>query len=418
MLDTENKEPHTESKKPEDEIKKAAMGVRYKKRTAEPAVLSSDAKPRLRTLPIFLTFTVVAIAAALSWAMWNVYMAAPWTRDATVRVYIVTVAPQVAGQIVRLPLKDNQFVRNGDLLMVIDPTNYKIAVNQAAAALDQAKANAQDAQAQYDRRKNLTTLSTSIEEKQIYEAKALSTKAAVEQASATLEQARVNLERTEIRSPVNGYITNLLAQLGNYSNAGVNQLSIVNTDSYWIDGYFEETQLAAFREGDPVHFKLMGSNQTVRGHVSSLARGIQVPNAQPDAAGLAKVNPIFTWVRLAQRVPVRIQIDEHPKDVPLVAGMTATVEVKSKDAGMSSPSSQVTQLLNRLGLNMKRGDSPQSADARNSRQELDDAPRTRAPVENSAPLLGDVPRNAAPKSDAPRPLHSRKRHKHRRGEAY
>jgi multidrug resistance efflux pump len=146
------------------------------------------------------------------------------------------------------------------------------------------------------------------------------------------------LERTEIRSPVNGYITNLLAQLGNYANAGVNQLSIVNTDSFWIDGYFEETQLASIREGDPVRIKLMGSNQTLRGHVSSLARGIQVPNAQPDAAGLAKVNPIFTWVRLAQRVPVRIHIDDYPKDVPLVAGMTATVEVTPRDAVISTPS--------------------------------------------------------------------------------
>ena len=197
--------------------------------------------------------------------------------------------------------------------MVIDPTNYRIAVKQAEAFLDQAKANAQDAQAEYDRRKNLTTLSTSIEEKQIYQAKALSTKAAVELAAASLAQARVNLERTEIRSPVNGYVTNLLAQLGNYANAGVSQLSIVNTDSFWIDGYFEETQLASIRENDPVLIKLMSSAQVLRGHVSSLARGIEVLNAQPDAAGLAKVNPIFTWVRLAQRVPVRIHIDEYPE---------------------------------------------------------------------------------------------------------
>src|SRR5262249_53621951 len=272
----------------------------------------------------------VAIAAALSWAMWNVYVAAPWTRDATVRVYIVTMAPQIAGQIVQLPISDNQFVHKGDLLMVIDPTNYKIAVKQAEASLGQAKANAQDAVAEYDRRKNLTTLSTSIEEKQVYEAKALSANATVDQAAANLDQARVNLARTEIRSPVNGYVTNLLAQLGNYANAGVNQLSIVNTDSYWIDGYFEETQLPSIHEGDPVRIQLMGSSQILRGRVSGLARGIEVPNAQPDAAGLAKVNPIFTWVRLAQRVPVRIHLDEEPKDVPLVAGMTATVQVDPK----------------------------------------------------------------------------------------
>jgi RND family efflux transporter MFP subunit len=236
----------------------------------------------------------------------------------------------VAGQIVQLPISDNQFVHKDDLLMVIDPTNYRIAVKNAEAYLDQAKANAQDAQAEYDRRKNLTTLSTSLETKEVYLAKALSAKAAVEQAEANLDQARVNLARTELRSPVNGYVTNLLAQLGNYANTGVNQLSIVNTDSYWIDGYFEETQLASIREGDPVRIKLMGSNEILRGHVSSLARAIQVLNAQPDAAGLAKVNPIFTWVRLAQRVPVRIQIDDYPKDVPLVAGMTATVEARPR----------------------------------------------------------------------------------------
>jgi multidrug resistance efflux pump len=292
-----------------------------------PRAAIEDSEPRLRVVPILITFITVAIAAALSWAMWDVYMAAPWTRDATVRVYVVTIAPQVAGQIVQLPVSDNQPVHKDDLLMVIDPTNYTIAVKQAEAVLDQAKANSKDAEAEYNRRKNLTTLSTSVEQKEIYEAKALSTSATVEQAAANLDQARVNLKRTEIRSPVNGYVTNLIAQLGNYANAGENKLSIVNTDSFWIDGYFEETQLASIHAGDPVRIKLMGSTKAIRGHVGSVARGIEVPNAQPDAAGLAKVNPIFTWVRLAQRVPVRIHLDDYPDDVPLVAGMTATVQV-------------------------------------------------------------------------------------------
>jgi len=196
-----------------------------------------QAKPRLPIVPILTTFITVAIAGVLSWAMWSAYMIAPWTRDATVRVYIVTIAPEVAGQIVQLPVSDNQFVHKDDLLMVIDPRNYSIAVENIEAALEQAKANAQEAQAEYDRRQNLTTLSTSIETKQEYLAKALGAKAAVDQVTASLKQARVNLARTEIRSPVNGYVTNLLAQLGNYANAGVNQLSIVNTDSYWIDSF-------------------------------------------------------------------------------------------------------------------------------------------------------------------------------------
>jgi multidrug resistance efflux pump len=306
----------------------AAIANRHRDDDLPPREAEDEVKPRFRIVPILITFITVGIAGALSLAMWNVYVAAPWTRDATVRVYVVKIAPQVAGLIVQLPVSDNQFVRKDDLLLVIDPTNYRIAVKLAEASLDQAKANAQDAEAEYERRKRLTTLSTSIEEKEIYQAKALSTQAAVEQAAANLDQARVNLKRTEIRSPVNGYVTNLIAQLGDYANVGENKLSIVNTDSYWIDGYFEETQLASIREGDPVLIKLMGSAQILRGHVASLARGIEVPNAQPDAAGLAKVNPIFTWVRLAQRVPVRIHLDDFPKDVPLVAGMTATVEVK------------------------------------------------------------------------------------------
>jgi len=315
-----------------DSLKDTAI-AEVRQDDASPRQALGEAKPRLRIVPILITLIVAAIAAALSWAMWNVYMAAPWTRDATVRAYVVTIAPQISGLIVKLPVLDNQLVHVDDLLMVIDPTNYRIAVKQAEAALDQAKATAQDAEAEYRRREKLTTLSTSTEEKQIYEAKALSTKAAVEQAAANLDQARVNLSRTEIRSPVNGYVTNIIAQLGDYAIAGQNKLSIVNIDSYWIDGYFEETQLASIREGDPVLIKLMGSTQILRGHVDSLARGIEVANAQPDAAGLAKVNPIFTWVRLAQRVPVRIHLDEHPKDVPLIAGMTATVQVDAKRPG-------------------------------------------------------------------------------------
>jgi multidrug resistance efflux pump len=110
----------------------------------------------------------------------------------------------------------------------------------------------------------------------------------------------VNLKRTEIRSPVNGYVAHLLSQLGDYANAGENKLS----SSFWIDGYFEETQLASIPAGDLVRIKLLGSTEILSGHVGSIARGIEVPNAQPDAAVLAKVNPIFIWVRLAQRVPV------------------------------------------------------------------------------------------------------------------
>ncbi len=285
------------------------------------------AKRRFRVIPLLITLVVVAIAAPLGWAMWKAYMGTPWTRDGTVRVYVVTMAAEISGRIVRLPVADNQFVHKGDLLMVIEPTNYKIAVNLAEAAVQQAEAEAQNAAREAKRRRQLSTLEVTVEEQQSFEASATAAEARYQQALANLDQARVNLERTEIHSPVNGWVTNLLAQLGDYVNVGQNEITLVDSDSYWVDGYFEESNLASIREGDPAKVKLMGYSQIVTGHVGSIARGINVPNAQPDQAGLASVNPIFTWVRLAQRIPVRIDIDKVPDGVRLVAGMTATVEI-------------------------------------------------------------------------------------------
>jgi multidrug resistance efflux pump len=282
---------------------------------------------RLRILPLLITLATIAVAVVLGQAMWDAYMGAPWTRDGTVRAYVVTMAPEVSGRIVELPVADNQFVHKGDLLMVIDPTNFKIAVSLAEAAVQQAQANAQNAAIEAKRRQELTTLAVTVEEKQTFASNALASQAQYQQAAANLDQARVNLQRTEIRSPVNGWVTNLLAQLGDFANIGQNEISLVDADSFWVDGYFEETNLEPIQVGDPASIKLMGYSQIVRGHVGSIARGINVANAQPNGQGLANVNPIFTWVRLAQRIPVRIQIDQVPEGVVLSAGMTATVQI-------------------------------------------------------------------------------------------
>ena len=158
----------------------------------------------------------------------------------------------------------------------------------------------------------------------------MSAEATLAQAKAQLSQAQVNLERTRILSPADGYVTNLLAQLGDYVNVGVNSISVVDANSFWVDGYFEETNLAPIRVGDQVQIKLMGHDQIVRGHVDSIARAINVANAQPNSQGVATVNPIFTWVRLAQRIPVRVHIDVVPPGVVLAAGMTATVEIDDR----------------------------------------------------------------------------------------
>lgn len=354
--------------------------------TALPSVPEPQApkRPRRRIVPFVITLATVAVAAVLGWGMWRVYMDAPWTRDAAVRAYVVTMAPEVAGRIVELPLVDNKYVRKGDLLMVIEPTNYSIAVQQAEAAVQQAEASVQSvdalitvqhaqisnteaqrdrqqaalvfAQQQADRYKTLArdgwasvqndqqytsqlrqqeaalssareTLNQALRQLESLKAQRLGAEATLAQTKAQLRQAQVNLGRTRIVSPVDGYVTNLLAQLGDYVNVGVNTISLVDADSFWVDGYFEETNLGPIQVGDPARIKLMGRSEIVRGHVDSISRAIAVSNAQPNGQGVATVNPIFTWVRLAQRIPVRIHIDEVPPGVVLSAGMTATVEI-------------------------------------------------------------------------------------------
>jgi multidrug resistance efflux pump len=294
------------------------------------AVTKSNPGWLLRHFRIAITLVAVAFALLAAWTLWAVYMGAPWTRDATVRAYVVTMAPEVAGRIVELPVRDNQFVRKGDLLIVIDPTDYRIAVALAEAQVAQTKATAENALAQTTRRDKLTNMSVSEETKQTFKTTWLSADASHRQALASLEQARVKLERTRIVSPVNGHVTNLLAQFGNYANAGQNLISLVDADSFWVDGYFEETNLHGIRVGDPASIKLMGYSEIIRGHVDSIARGINVANAQPSGQGLANVNPIFTWVRLAQRIPVRIHIDQVRSGLVLSAGMTATVQIEPR----------------------------------------------------------------------------------------
>ena len=281
-----------------------------------------------RAIAVFVTLATVAIAALVGRAMWRAYVDTPWTRDGTVRAYVVTMAPEVFGRIVELRVSDNQFVHKGDLLMVIDPTDYRIAVSRASAALRQAELDAENTARLAERRESLAKLdAVALEQAQTFGNAASVAQAQVEQAKANLRQARTNLERTEIRSPVNGWVTNLLVQRDDFATVGQNEISLVDADSFWVDAYFEETQLASIRESDGAEVQLLGYEPLVRGHVESVSRGIYVANAQQSQQGLAAVNPIFTWVRLAQRVPVRIHVDDVPRGVRLVAGMTATVRV-------------------------------------------------------------------------------------------
>jgi multidrug resistance efflux pump len=373
-----------------------------------PAINRWPALSSLRVLPLLITAAVVCAAAALAFLAWQYYMGSPWTRDGTVRAYVVKIAPQVAGEIVQLPIADNQFVHKGDLLMLIDPRNYSIAVRQAQAAAEQAQAVAENANAEMTRRLKLNDIAVTQEERQTYISQATSAEANYQSALANLEQARVNFRRTQVRSPVNGYVTNLSAQLGNYANVGTLQLSVVNSDSYWVDAYFEETALERIHQGDAATIKLMGYTPLLRGRVQGLARGIDVPNAAPDASGLASVNPIFTFVRLAQRVPVRIHIDEVPDGVKLIAGLTATVQIepyKAPPISGSKPSSgEVSQAAVPPASFQTLADAaPQTAPSPVPQQAAQPAPLPQAAQPQAASLptpQQDLPERPPPASAA------------------
>lgn len=283
-----------------------------------------------RVMGVLLTLAVVGIAGILGWRMWETYMTTPWTRDGTVRAYVVTVAPQISGRIIELPVKADQFVHKGDLLMVIEPSDYQNALANAEAAVARAKADLENKKAEAERRTKLSAIAASEEEKQSFAASADMAVAAYQQALADRDQAKLNLSRTRIVSPVNGYVTNLLTQVGDYGTSGQRALSVVDSDSFWVDGYFEETVLSGIHVGDKAKVALMAYPTPLAGHVTGIGRGIAIPNVAPDVSGLASVNPVFTWVRLAQRVPVRIALDPVPPSVILSAGLTATVSISGK----------------------------------------------------------------------------------------
>ena len=277
-----------------------------------------------------MTWAVVLLALALAWILWWHYFRSPWTRDGRVRAEVVNIAAQVSGQVISLPVVDNQTVKKGDILFEIDPVDYRLALTQAEANVQTREYNQQIAQQDSIRRQKLGAQAVSAEERNTSESSALVAQAAYQSALAARDQAKVNLDRTIIRSPVNGYVTNLTLRIGDYATPGQTKLTVVDSDSFWIVGYFEETKLSHIQEGNYARVKLMGWGPEIAGHVESLSRAIADTNNNVTSQGLADVSPIFTWVRLAQRIPVRIHIDRVPKPVRIAAGQTCTIVIEPR----------------------------------------------------------------------------------------
>jgi multidrug resistance efflux pump len=273
------------------------------------------------------TAIAVGVAAVIGWQLWIYYLEAPWTRDGRVRADVVQVAADVSGLVSEVPVHDNQAVKKDEVLFRIDPARFQIALRNAQANVDSKLAATQEAERETNRYNRLNALSVSEEQQQQRGAAAAEAQAAYEQALASRDVAALNLARSQVRTPVNGFVTNFDMRPGDYVDAGKPVFALIDSDSFYVDAYFEETKLPRIKIGDPARVYLIGERAVIEGHVESIASGIADRERQGSTDLLANVNPTFSWVRLAQRVPVRIALDHVPADVRLVTGRTATVVV-------------------------------------------------------------------------------------------
>ncbi|CDI10663.1 RND family efflux transporter MFP subunit [Agrobacterium pusense] len=280
---------------------------------------------------VLLTFSMTGCAAVLGWHLWSFYMEAPWTRDAHVRADIIRLAPDVSGPVAEVLVSDNAQVEKGTPLFRIETDRFELALREAEAQVTATRAAAELAKTDFERYQLLASKeAASLKERQYAESRMYQAEAAYQSALVARDLARLNLERTTVRAPASGAITNFSLRRGNYVVSGNAVGALVEEESVYVAGYFEETKLPRIHIGDPVTISIMGEAQSVTGRVAGIAAGIEDRERSDNAGSLASVAPTFSWVRLAQRIPVRIEIDDAPKTVRLVAGRTATVSIEQR----------------------------------------------------------------------------------------
>ncbi|WP_422422613.1 efflux RND transporter periplasmic adaptor subunit [Pseudomonas sp. GZD-222] len=277
---------------------------------------------------IAITLCLVAVAIFAGWKLWQYYMLTPWTRDAKIRADVVIIAPDVSGWVRELKVHDNQQVKAGELLMSIDRDRFEAALDKANAVAETRQQQLRLREHEASRRAALGPQAISAELRENAQINAAVARGELHQAQADVKAAAINLARSQVKAPRDGHITNLRLAEGNYVNAGQPVMALIDDSTFYVQAYFEETKLPRIRVGDPVKVWLMSAGEPMQGHVESISRGITDRNANPDSQLLAEVEPTFNWVRLAQRIPVRIKLDQVPEGVTLSAGMTASVQVR------------------------------------------------------------------------------------------
>ena len=276
---------------------------------------------------VFLTLVMVTMAGLLGWHLWDYYMNAPWTRDGKIRADVVRLAPDVSGLVSEVLVHDNQDIKQGDVIFRIDQARYKLALQQAEAKLASSKAALDMANRDLTRYRKLNDTTVTQQKMEQIETTTMQAEATYRQAELDHDLASLHLERSSVKAPVNGVITNFSLQPGDYVTTGSAVTALVDTDSFYVSGYFEENKLERINIGDPVVIDVMGSKLKLKGQVEGIAGGIEDRERSDSTSLLANVSPTFNWVRLAQRVPVRVKLEDVPQGVHLVAGRTVSVSV-------------------------------------------------------------------------------------------
>ncbi|OEF28658.1 HlyD family secretion protein [Vibrio rumoiensis] len=284
---------------------------------------------------ILINLVILGGAIYLGYSKYEEYFNNPWTRDGQVRANVIKVAPRVSGPITQVSIKDNQFVHQGDLLFAIDPSTYQVALDQSKVSVEQAKNNAYGKKVEFervqemrDRDKGSVSHKDLIRKEIAYKQSLLQIKSAEEQ----LKSAELNLQFTKVYASVDGYVSNVDIRTGTQAVANQPLLALVDINSFWVFGYFRENQLESIQPGADATVTLMAHPDTpLKAHVESIGWGIAPKDGTVGYNLLPNVNPVFQWIRLAQRIPVKVVIDELPENIHLRFGLTASIMVHQED---------------------------------------------------------------------------------------
>jgi multidrug resistance efflux pump len=288
-----------------------------------------------KIIKLLVTFSILAAAGYFGYKKYEAYIQNPWTRDGQVRTQVIQVAPRVSGMVIKIYVKDNQYVQKGDMLFEIDDSKYRFQVAQAQARLKRAREVSKGAKVEYERVKSIFKRDRgAVSQKDLIrnEVNYYKSLADIDAQKEQLNIAKLNLSFTKVRAEVEGWVSNINFQLGTQAVANKPILALVDKNSFWVFGFFREDMIKDIKEGDAAVVTLMAyPDKPLQAKVESIAWGIYNTDANPGKNLLPNVKPVFQWIRLAQRIPVRLELEASLReDVVLRYGMSASVMIKTE----------------------------------------------------------------------------------------